>query len=255
MLTAGPIPKHHQLSEILRQRIFDEQYVPNDQFPTEEALCREFGVSRGTVPKAVDALVRERLLRREQGRGTFVNPPVTRQSYFTLTSFAEDMRQQHRQPSTRLLEMKRIPATESTAARLHLAVGESVFYIVRLRLADQHPVVYETRHLAESLCPSLIDDDLETQSFHALLVYKYQLPLVKTTHTIEARVLSPEEAEILQARPGAPAFFVDRLTYTVDASGERPAVWYQALYRGDEYHFKTEFQTLLNPSGSERRTK
>jgi DNA-binding GntR family transcriptional regulator len=62
---------------------------------------------------------------------------------------------------------------------------------------------------------------------------------------MEARILSAEEARLLETEPGTAAFFVDRLTYTVhDDSGERPAVWYQALYRGDEYHFKAEFHFL-----------
>jgi GntR family transcriptional regulator len=133
--------------------------------------------------------------------------------------------------------------------RLALTTGEPVIHITRLRLADDQPVAFECRHLAQSLCPQLIDDDLEQESIHWLLIHKYNLPLIRATHTMEARILSPEEAELLQVRAGAAAFFVDRLTYTVhDDRGERPAVWYQALYRGDEYHFKAEFQaSLLNP--------
>jgi len=248
-LKSGPIPKHHQLTEILRKRIISGKLKPNDQFPTEETLCQEYQVSRGTVRQAIGTLVHEGLIHREQGRGTFVTPAQTQSTFFTLTSFDEAMRQQHRQPSTRLLTKELRPATPVVAERLALTTHEPVIHITRLRLANDEPVVFECRHLAQSLCPQLIEDDLEQESIHWLLIHKYNLPLIRATHTMEARILSPEEAEILQVQAGTAAFFVDRLTYTIhDDQGERPAVWYQAFYRGDEYHFKAEFQaSLLNP--------
>jgi GntR family transcriptional regulator len=245
-LKTGPIPKHHQLTEILRKRIITGELKPNDQFPTEEALCQQYQVSRGTVRQAISTLVHEGLIRREQGRGTFVTPARPRSTFFTLTSFDEDMRQQHRQPSTRLLTKDLQPAAPEVAERLALTTDEPVIHITRLRLANDEPVAFECRYLAQSLCPHLLDDDLERESIHWLLIHKYNLPLIRATHTMEARILSPEEAEILQVQAGTAAFFVDRLTYTVhNDRGERPAVWYQAYYRGDEYHFKAEFQASL----------
>jgi GntR family transcriptional regulator len=245
-LKSGPLPKHHQLTEILRKQILSGELNPHDQFPTEESLCRDYKVSRGTVRRAIDTLAHEGLIRREQGRGTFVNPSHSVSTFFTLTSFDEDMRRQHYRPSTHLLTLEVIPATPKITKRLALADGEPVIHIVRLRLADDQPVVHETRYLAQSLCPALLDENLETQSIHWLLVHKYQILLVRTVHTIEARILAAEEAHLLQVEPGTAAFFVDRLTYTADETREeRPAVWYQALYRGDEYLFKAEFQASL----------
>jgi GntR family transcriptional regulator len=241
-LKSSPLPKHYQLTEILRRQIISGELPSNSQFPTEESLCKQYQVSRGTVRRAIDTLAHEGLLRREQGRGTFVNPPRSRSTFFTLTGFDEDMQQQHRRPSTRLLTAEIIPATPEVAGRLALPRREPVIYISRLRLADDQPVVYETRHLAQTLCPNLVDDDLENESIHWLLIHKYGLPMIRTVHTMEAHILTSEEAELLEVEPGAAAFFVDRLTYTVHDTEERPAVWYQALYRGDEYHFKAEFQ-------------
>ncbi|RME51745.1 MAG: GntR family transcriptional regulator, partial [Caldilineae bacterium] len=53
VLQAGPIPKHYQLTEILRHRILSGELHPGDRFPTEAELCRTFGVSRGTVRRAL----------------------------------------------------------------------------------------------------------------------------------------------------------------------------------------------------------
>lgn len=241
-LQSGPMPRYHQLTEILRKRIESGEFKPDDQFLTEEQLCQEYGVSRGTVGRAIKSLVDEGRLRREQGRGTFVTRPSLSPVVFRLANFTEDMRQRGLEPSTRLLNLDIIPANEEIAARLQIPVEAKVIKISRLRLASGRPMAYEIRHLAYDLCPQLMEEDLEHQSIHSLLIDKYDIPLIRTCHTIEARVLSEEEAKLLEAEPGSAGFFIDRVTYTTH---DRPGTWYQALYRGDEYRFTAEFQPHL----------
>jgi magnesium transporter len=89
--------------------------------------------------------------------------------------------------------------------------------------------------------PHLLENDLATASIHSLLVHKYNIPLVKTVHVIEARSLPQTEAQALQVGAGTAAFFIDRLTYTSRLGRIFPAVWYQAYYRGDEYQSRAEF--------------
>lgn len=241
VLNTSPVPKYYQLAEILRQQISEGVLNPGDQLPTEDALCQAHNVSRGTVREAVRVLVNDGLIIREQGRGTFVAAPgQPSPTFFTLSSFEEDMRRQERQPSSQVLTAEVIPATSEIAARLEIPVGEPVIHIIRLQLADGHPVVHEIRYLAQKLCPDLLNDDLENTSLHWLLIHKHGIPLVRMTHTVEAGALSSSQAKLLQAEAGATAFFVDRLTYTEKNSLKFPAVWYQAIYREDNYHIRAQ---------------
>jgi GntR family transcriptional regulator len=243
ILNTSPVPKYYQLAEILRSQISEGVLNPGDQLPTEDILCQTYNVSRGTVREAVRVLVNDGLIRREQGRGTFVAAPRQPEAtFFTLSSFEEDMRRQERQPTSRVLAAEIIPATFEMAERLAIAVDEPVIHIVRLQLADGQPVVHEARFLAQSLCPDLLNDDLEGSSIHLLLIQKHGIPLVRMTHTVEAGSLSQAQSELLQTEPGATAFFVDRLTYTEKNGQKIPAVWYQAIYRGDNYHFRAQSQ-------------
>jgi len=237
LLKRGPIPKHHQLAEILRTMIRAGDLQPGDQVPTEATLCTRYGVSRGTVRQALDTLAREGLVSREAGRGTFVHTDGTTTPHFTLGSFVEDLRRQGIEPRTRLLQCRVIPAPPDVQKRLRLKPRTPVIYIERLRLANDKPILYETRYLAQRLCPQLVQHDLEHESIHELLTRRYNVPMTRAIHTIEVRLLTRAEARLLDAAPGTPAFFVDRLTYT---TGDRPAVWYRALYRGDKYHFRAE---------------
>ena len=234
----GLVPRYYQLKEILGKRIQTGEFRPEDQFPTDEHLCDEYGLSRGTVRRAIDILVEEGRLRREQGRGTFVTVPQLTPIFFHLSSFDEEMRQRGRTPSTKLMQLKVVPANEAVAADLELGVGEEVIEIIRLRLADFLPMALETRYLAYKICPDLLHEDLEKQSIHNLLIDKYNIPLVRARHMIEAHVLTPCEAEVLQARAGSAGFFVSRVTYTLN---DRPVTRYHIVYRGDEYRFTAEF--------------
>lgn len=237
ILRRGPIPKHHQLAEILRAMIRRGELQPGAQVPTEEKLCARYGVSRGTVRQALDTLAREGLVTREAGRGTFVCSNGATSPHFTLVSFDEDMRRQGITPRTRVLQCRVIPALPDVQKRLRLKPRTPVIHIERLRLANDKPILYETRYLAQRLCPQLLEHDLEKESIHELLTRRYNVPMTRAVHTIEVHLLTRTEAKLLDASPGTPAFFVDRLTYT---TGDRPAVWYRALYRGDEYHFRAE---------------
>jgi GntR family transcriptional regulator len=237
-LNSGLIPRYYRLKEILEKRIQSGEFSPGEQFPTDEKLCGEYQLSRGTVRRAVDMLVEEGRLRREQGRGTFVTtPPLTPMS-FRLAGFDEEMRQRGRTPGARLLERRVIPADEKLAADLCLPLSEPVIEIARLRLADGLPMAYETRYLAQKVCPELLQEDLEHQSIHKLLIDKYNIPLTRARHIIEARPLTNREVELLQAQPGSAGFFVSRVTYTLN---DQPVTLYQIVYRGDEYRFSAEF--------------
>lgn len=237
-LEPGPTPRYFALKSLLVQRIQSGEFQPGDQFPTEEALCALYGLSRGTVRRALELLVQDNWLRREQGRGTFVTPPRLAPVFFRLGGFDEEMRRLGRSPATRLLQAEALPADLETARRLEVAPGHAVIRITRLRLADGQPLACETRCLTYETCPELLAENLESQSIHTLLIDKYNIPLLRAVYSIEARLMSAEEASLLQAEPGAAGFVVDRLTYTLN---DRPVTWQRTVYRGDQYRFTAEF--------------
>jgi len=240
----GSIAKYIQIADTLRGQITSGALSENDKLPNEDELCIQFKASRGTLREAIRLLVEEGLLRREQGRGTFVNS-LKRSGMFTLTSFDEEMLRLNRMPSTRLLTAELIPAPEEVAEKLAIPTGEPVIHIDQLRLADEHPVARESRFLAHKLCPSLLNEDLVEESIHLLLVHKFNIPLVKIQHIVEIQKLSSSDAKLLQADPEALAFAVDRLSFT-NLNGEvSSAVWFQAVYRQEIYHFRAQPQNSL----------
>lgn len=238
---APPLPKYFKLAEALREQIWSGQLVAGEQIASEPNLCAIHGLSRGTVRQAIQLLVDEGLLVRKQGLGTFVASPTARSQHFSLTSFDDEMRRTNRQPGTRLICNEVIPAQKKVAKRLAIPPKTPVYHIQRLQLADGQPVALETRYLARSLCPQLVDEDLENASLHWLFAHKYQIPLVRMEHVVEIQPVSAKAASLLQIPSDATVFYVDRLTFTTNEAGKKiPAVWFQAIYAQEQYAIQTQ---------------
>ena len=237
-----PLPKYYQLAQILSEKIASGKLKPDEQLPTEEELCQTYQMSRGTVREAIRLLADEGLIWRGRGQGTFVKTPAQSTALFSLTPFNEMMRRQNRVPRTEVLVKTAVIPPPSIAQKLELTPDAHTIHIVCLRLADNQPVLHETRYLAQSLCPTLLDEDLENNSIHALLVNKHQIPMVKMSHTVEAGQLSSEQADLLQVKPGTNAFFIERLTTTEKDGVRFPAVWYTGIYLENHYDIRAQLE-------------
>ncbi|MFT3983935.1 MAG: GntR family transcriptional regulator [Lachnospiraceae bacterium] len=65
-------PKYIRLSNLLKEQIVSNIRKGNDTLPTEEKLCKKYGVSRQTVRHALEILIEEDLIERRQGSGTYI---------------------------------------------------------------------------------------------------------------------------------------------------------------------------------------
>ena len=76
------IPLYYQLKEQIKTDILKGQYKPNDRLPTEEELCKQLSISRPVVRQAYDELIKEGLVIRRKGSGTFVKQRADKNSLF-----------------------------------------------------------------------------------------------------------------------------------------------------------------------------
>jgi GntR family transcriptional regulator len=221
-----------------RARVLDliEQLTVGEAIPSERQLSTDLGVSRLTVRAALDDLVREGLLIRRRGSGTFVSEPKIAQE-LTMTSFTEDMRRRGMVPGSRTLELRTVPAGAWLGRIMHVSPSEPIVIVKRLRLADHETMAIEALHVRASLVPGLSAHDLEDQSFYALLTERYGLDIVCGLQTIEPTVTNEEESELLGVPLHSPAFLFERTT----RSPEDEIVEYvRSIYRGDRYRLVTE---------------
>ena len=92
------LPKYYQLAAILREKIDNGEWEPRSAIPSERQLETLYDISRTTIREAIDMLVRQGYLYREQGRGTYVSPQKLQKAMLDLTSFSEDLVRRGIQP-------------------------------------------------------------------------------------------------------------------------------------------------------------
>jgi GntR family transcriptional regulator len=208
--------------------------------PPERRLATQLGVSRPTLRMAIDELVREGLLLRRHGSGTYVAEPKIALP-LTITSFSEDMRQRGMRPASRVLSFEEQSAGAKLGARLRVSPADRVWVINRLRLADDEPMALEVLHVPQRIAPDLTRRDLE-QSFYELLAQRYGTVVVAGTQTIEPTVTNEEEAGVLGVPVHAPAFLFER---TSTSDGGEVVEFVRSIYRGDRYRLVTELRPNL----------
>src|SRR6478736_1504550 len=226
-----------------RARVLDliEQLAVGEAIPSERQLSSNFGVSRLTVRAALDELVREGMLVRRHGSGTFVSEPKIAQE-LTMTSFTEDMQRRGMTPASRTLDLRVTPAGAHLGRLLHVSPSEPVVIISRLRLADRETMAIETLHVREALVPGLSARDLERQSFYEILLERYGVDVVGGLQTIEPTVTNETESEALGVPLHSPALLFERTTRSW--TGEI-VEYVRSIYRGDRYKLVTELNRSL----------
>ena len=128
---------YHQLVDLLKNRM-ESSMIPHDKLPSERELTAQYGVSRTTVRLALQELENTGYIYRRHGKGTFVSDiKKDAADLGGAYSFTEQMKGLGRHPETRILSFEKIEADKFIAQRLNLPLGEAVFKLSRLRIADR----------------------------------------------------------------------------------------------------------------------
>jgi GntR family transcriptional regulator len=230
------VPLYAQLEVVLAASIADGTYAPGSQLPNEESLLERFGVSRTTLQKTVQNLIKRGLIEIRRGKGTFVAQPRITQELTELSGFVEDMQALGRHPTARLVDQQVLPATEAAARQLGLMAGTPVVRIQRVRLADGVPLSFDETWLPKAIGERIIGNDLDTEPIFTLLEQKYDTPLLEAEYRLEATCADMTVARELGIERGSPIFLIERTSYS---DGHRPVDYEKLHYRGDQIQFVT----------------
>jgi GntR family transcriptional regulator len=234
--TAGP--RYVQLRRHLEKGIEDGILAPNSSLPPEREIAEMTDLSRVTVRKAIQELVREGTIEQRQGSGSFVREPLTRveQSLSHLTSFSEDMKSRGLATTSKWLERGIFVPTADEVETLGLAQqGAQVARIYRLREADGRPMALERAALPLEILPN---PTAVTDSLYALLEDAGLRPS-RAVQKISAINLETEEAALLGVAEGTAGLRIQRISYLHDG---RVVELTRSIYRGDAYDFVAELR-------------
>lgn len=204
-----PVPLYFQLKEALRKRIAAKEWKPGRRIPTEAELCEMYNVSRITARKALEELQNEGYLEKKQGKGTFVKNTIIEQKLGKLYSFSEELKKSGVQEITRMIEFEVVAADEEVATGLHIGLGEPVFKISRLRLADETPYAYEISYIPHRLAEGLTEQMVSGGGLYRSLG-TLGISVDSAVEKLRAINLEQETAWLLETRADAAAIYLIR---------------------------------------------
>lgn len=224
-------PLYRQLMERVRADIASGLYPVNSRIPSEAELGEKYHVSRVTVRKALAELTEAGLLRRMQGKGTYVCAPRLRSNLRDVTSFHDACRMMGCQPGAKVITAQRIHAAESIREALGIP-GDEAVEIVRLRMADGEPVMLETNCFPMTY-EGLLAADL-TGSLYDLLG-EYGVEAASGQHEISLCHANAHQARLLGVEVGDALLQLDQVIY--DQHGAPLHTSHQVI-RGDRFSFR-----------------
>lgn len=224
-------PLYLQVRDALAARIAMGEWKPNSAIPNEGDLAREFGVSSGTMRKALDLMEGERLLTRRQGRGTFVNDQASDELAVRYSNI-RTAEGEHVTGEVDTLDISQGLANPAECGRLQLHPDDRVWRIHRLRLHKGEPFMVEEVTMPAALFPAL-DEEKDFPHRIVVLAQQFGILLGKGEERVSIGTASAATAEALGLEAGAPILVLDRLVLALDG---RPVEW--RLGRG---HFTDKY--------------
>jgi DNA-binding GntR family transcriptional regulator len=225
-------PAYAQLVRILLGQIAAGVFRPGDRLPSEARLCERYGVSPMTVRRVINILADQGVVIAEQGRGTFVKPLALGTATFDLNRLQQLFREG--QSTVKLLEARITSATERTAGKLAIQAGDRTVFIRRLIYQDENPMLLHREYVIYDPTRPLVEAEMEVTALRGLFSGGGGSDLKRGDLTVEATVLTEEEAALLCSEAGVPAFHLEHIFYDFD---NRPVSWGWFICSGDRLRF------------------
>jgi GntR family transcriptional regulator len=221
----GKRPLYAHVHAALVERIRSGVWKAGEPIPNEFQIAAEFKVSQGTARKAINALARENLVVRRQGRGTFVFEHTPDDIMFRFFNLFEES-------GARI-----VPAGRSTSCVLGKANGRErkalrlfqnapVVRIDRVRTRNRKPFIVETVTLPEAIFPGLAIRPEVPDTFYDVFQKYYGVLVTRTDECLTAVAANPKVARQLHVAPGTPLVRIERTAFTLD---DRAVEWRVSL--------------------------
>lgn len=239
-LSPGPIPLYHQLEQELRARIQAQEFKPGEALPTEERICAQYGVSRITVRRALEALIAEGLITKRRGVGTFVTAPsAAGVRSVRLSGSLDEFLASAGALATQVLSMQEIQAPEEAIRGLRLTPGEVCTRLELLSFLEGAPLGYHHLYLPLAIGRKISPVDVgQALPVIRMVENKQGARVVRAEQFLEADVAGPVAAKYLDLEETTPVLKVTRIYY--DMSGS-PMEMIVARNHPERYRYSIDF--------------
>lgn len=214
-------PLYLEVRNALADRLARGDWAPGAAIPAELTLAAELGVSPGTMRKAIDGLVAEGMLRREQGRGTFVTEAAPARAGFRFLRLVDaEGRLLIPEPAGEVIAA--MTAGAEAARRLGIGEKEKVVTIDRVRSVGGRPAILEWIAVPQKLMPGLEGDKPLPNALYPHYAGRYGVTVASAEDRLTATTADAGAAKALGVAKGTALLMAERIAR--DAEG-RAVEW------------------------------
>lgn len=234
------LPKYYLIKNDIIEKINNEELISNQLLPSERELIEKYNVSRITVRRAIDELVKEGYAYKIKGKGSFVKGDNLKQGLNKVHSYTEEIINQGMRPSRKLLniEIKSVDAKKSKL--LNIGQDEKIFVLERIYYADDEPICITKAILPYKYFPNLECFDFINNSLYSILENFYKLKITKATQTIDASISTVHNSSHLNINEGHPLLLFRTTTYGLIDGCEVPFEYFKSYYKTDKVKYTLE---------------
>ncbi|MDD8048427.1 MAG: GntR family transcriptional regulator [Thomasclavelia sp.] len=232
--------KYIDIADDIRSKIYNKKYTYGQKLPYETALCLQYKCNKETMKKSLEILVKEGLIIRRRGAGTFVKDydPLN-EGIKSNTNAALGLTKRFEGISkveSEVITFEVIPTDELIGKKLQVEIGSFVYHIIRRRLVDKKPYSIEIIYMPISLVTNLTLDDIQN-SLYEYIEKNLNLKIQSAHQTITSAISTQLEQDYLNLKKTEPYIQVEQVAYLSNGS-----IFEYSINRFD---FKTfEFSTV-----------
>ena len=230
-------PLYRQIKGLIINGLQAGEWKAGEAIPSEIELAARFGVSQGTVRKAIDELSAESVLVRRQGKGTFVATHAEQKIQYRFLRLVPD--EGTESLGRQLLDCRRQRAPAWIARQLQMRAGDAMVEVRRLLHSKGRPVVLDDIWLPGNLFKGLTAERLQDWRgpMYRLFEAEFAVHMIRAEEKLRAVAAAGEDAELLALPAGTPLLSVERLSFTY---GDRPVELRRGLYHTAAHHYRNE---------------
>ncbi len=212
-LTVNPLYK--EVKNRITRSLIAGEWKPGDAIPSESRLAAHFKVSVGTIRKAIDELVAEKIVVRQQGRGTFVTTHTEDRQFYYFFHMVSKVGGKE-PPTHELLSLQTSKADREAALQFGLKRGDRVHRIQNVLKLAGKPVIFDELRIPVTRFPDLSADTFSARegTIYGLYQSRYGLNVVRISERLSAALPDARIARVLGVSLDAPVLVIKRVAYT-----------------------------------------
>ena len=206
----------------LKQNISRGTYAPYSQLPSISQLCEQYGVSKITINKALDALQSQGLISRRRGSGTFVKKledytqiKPSQEVSGQMEGFLAEHTARGEKVHTKVYVFEVERPSEYIAHALDINQQDFVYRIIRVRYTNDIPLVIEYTYMPIDEIPNLKMTHLNT-SIYSYIEHDLGLKIANAHRVIRAVLPTAKECKRLNIENDEPMLEVEQIGYLDD---------------------------------------